>query len=208
MNLKKLKQAEKDFMQQYPGGFENPEMVAIGKKHKVEKMVEYVQENFQIKNFKNIELCLDHLIKVVSRSSMISVFEKPKFRDYVLSLNDKDEKKLLTGLKQVFHGNEQKGFELMLEVLVEGKLARWSIMTIAQAYFRPSEEVFVKPTTTKSIITYFELEGLTYKPRPTWEFYQEYRSQIIKMKSKVSKKLQPNNAAFCGFLMTSANGGC
>ena len=37
MNVKKLKQAEKAFFKQYPGGFTHPEMVALGKKHKMEK---------------------------------------------------------------------------------------------------------------------------------------------------------------------------
>ena len=77
MNLKKLKQAEEAFFNRYPGGFENPEMMEIGKKHKMDKMITFAQEGFVRRNFKLPNLIVDSMIKVVSRSSMVSLFEKP-----------------------------------------------------------------------------------------------------------------------------------
>lgn len=64
-------------------------------------------------------------------------------------------------------------------------------------------EVFVKPTTAKCVIEFFELTSLQYKPTPTWAFYEEYRDIITEMKSKVDSCLAPSNAAFSGFLMMS-----
>jgi len=203
MNLKKLKQAEETFLKQYPGGFNNPEMVAIGKKHRVDKMVIMTQEGFSKVNFKTSDTILENMIKVTSRSSMVSVFEKPKFRDFANSLILQEKEAFVSGLKERLYGKEQQGFEIMLDVLKSGKLAKWPLITVFPAYFFPQTDVFVKPTTTKGIIEFFELKSLQYKPTPTWAFYEEYRAVINEMKSKVDPCLSPYNAAFSGFLMIS-----
>jgi len=206
MNIEKLKQAEASFLERYPGGFENPEMVAMGKKHKMEQMVSYTQESFQKENFRMPDLIVDRMVKVASRSSMVSVFEKPKFRDYALSLAPDHKRQLSDGLFAVCYGNEQQGFEEMVDFLAEGKLAKWTLMTVCQAYFRPDFEVFIKPTTAKGVIQTFELENLQYKPRPSWAFYNQYRQAINQMKSLLDPALSPSNAAFSGFLMMSMEG--
>ena len=203
MNIKKLKQAEKAFFKLYPGGFSHPEMVAVGKKHKMDQMISFTQEAFAKKNFKNPEMIIADMIKVISRSSMVSLFEKPKLRDFANSLYQQDKELLVNGLKKLLHGKEQQGFEMMLEVLKLGKLAKWSLITICLTYFRPHTEVFVKPTTAKGVIEFFELKSLQYNPTPTWAFYEEYRDVINDMKSKVDPGLSPYNAAFSGFLMMS-----
>ena len=203
MNLKRLKDAEEDFFCHYPGGFDNPEMIQIRKKHKLDKMIEMTQDCFVKRNFKLPELIVENMIKVVTRSSLISVFEKPKFRDFARSLPPTDRQELTNGLKELLYGNEQVGFETMLETLKNGKLAKWSLTTICQAYYRPQIEVFVKPTTAKGVIDYFELNHLHYKPIPTWAFYSEYRAAINEMKSKVDPSLSPYSIAFTGFLMRS-----
>lgn len=206
MNLKKLKQAEEAFLNQYPGGFDNPEMVSIRKKHNVDKMIAFAQDSFSKGNFKLPNLIVENMIKVISRSSVISVFEKPKFRDFAHSLPPKDKKLLASGLEELLHGKEQQGFEIMLDVLKSGKLAKWSLMTNCQTYYRPQVDIFIKPTTVKGVIEFFELKDLQYKPTPTWAFYDAYRSAFNEMKSKVNAALSPTNAAFSGFLMISMEG--
>jgi len=94
------------------------------------------------------------------------------------------------------HGKEQQGFEIILDVLKSGKLAKWSLMTNCQTYYRPQVDVFVKPTTVKGVIEFFELKDLQYKPTPTWAFYDAYRSVFNEMKSRVNSALSPTNAAF------------
>lgn len=134
---------------------------------------------------------------------MISMFEKPKFKSFINTRNSDEKKTLVDGLKLALHGKQQQGFELQLELLKIDKLAKWSIITAVPAYYRLQEEIFVKPTTAKGIVNYFELEGITYKPTPSWEFYEKYRAYILEMKKHVSPSLSPNNPAFCGFLMMS-----
>lgn len=203
MNLEKLKHAENVFMQRYPGGFAHPEMVAIGKKHRMDKMIEFTQSSFAKKNFRDTQDILDDWIKLVSRSSMVSVFEKPKFKDFVASLTPKEKNRLVAGLKEQLHGSEEKGFQMILELMLMAKLAKWSLISICPVYHKPQDEVFVKPTTANGVIAYFELEGLIYRPQPSWNFYVAYRNAITQMKASVDPMLAPNSAAFSGFLMMS-----
>lgn len=203
MNLKKLKAAQARFLKQYPLGFQEPEMVALGKKHKMAKMISMAQDGFARNQFKSPREVIATLIRVVSSSSMVSMFEKPKFRDFCKSLSPEEEKRLASAIKSQRYGSQRKGFEAMLEILRSGKLAKWSLMTIVPVYWAPEEEVFVKPTTAKGVIEYFELEGLEYKPAPTWAFYEAFRASILEMKSQVNADLAPSNAAFTGFLMMS-----
>jgi len=203
MNLKKLKKAEKTFLRRYPGGFNNPEMIEIKKKHKIEKMMTLTQESFARENFLATETILENMVKIINRSSMVSMFEKPKFRDFVNSLFSHDKELLVSGLEQQLYGDEKKGFEIILDILKSGKLAKWSLITICPNYFNPSMDVFVKPTTTKGVIEYFELKSLQYKPLPSWAFYEEYRSIINEMKTHVEPSLSQFNTSFSGFLMMS-----
>ena len=203
MNLDKLEQAEAKFFNMYPGGFEHPDMVAIGKKHKMDKMITTVQEEFSEDQFGNSKAIVQAMSKLVSRSSMVSLFEKPKFRDFVNSLHNQHETILANGLREMLHGNQEQGFNMMLDVLISGKMAKWSLISVLPVYHKPYDEVFVKPTTAKGVIQQFELGSLVYKPRPSWEFYKEFRSIINEMKTKVDSRLAPNNAAFTGFLMMS-----
>lgn len=203
MNLKRLKQAEAEFLARYPGGFNHPDMVTIGKKHNVGKMTEQAQELLSKKAFQKTGPVLDSLIKIVSRSSMVSMFEKPKFRDYVNGLDRDEREALAMGFQLLLHGKQQRGFEIVIDILARGKLAKWSLITICPNYMKPLDQVFVKPTTAKNVIKYLELENLDYKPRPSWAFYEEFRSQILAMKEKVDPSISPSNAAFTGFLMMS-----
>jgi hypothetical protein len=203
VNLQKLKQAEQEFLMKYPGGFNHPSFEAIAKKHKVDQMTAFTHESFSKAKFNKPNEIVENMVKVVSRSSMVSLFEKPKFRDMVKDANQDERQALCDGLKRLLHGSQKKGFESILEVLRRYKLAKWSLISIIPAYYKPQDEVFVKPTTAKGVIEHFELEGLVYKPQPSWEFYSAYREQILNMREKVDSCLSPNTPAFSGFLMMS-----
>jgi len=203
MNSKKLKEAEERFLMQYPGGFNNPMMLEIAKKHKVKKMSIFAQDSFTIEQFESPSGIIDSMNKIVSQSSLVSIFEKPKFRDLVKTMNENEKERLSNGLKEFLHGDQKFGFELMTNLLNEYRLSKWPLLTVYPIYYRPGVEVFVKPTTAKWIIENFELEGLKYSPKPTFEFYKAYREQINQMKKEVDASMQVDNAAFCGFIMLS-----
>ena len=203
MNIEKLHQAETEFLTRFPGGFAHPEMQALGKKHKMDQMIDLSQRSFAKKMFNHPGEITDSIITIIGRSSMISMFEKPKLKQFINALNSHEKKTLSNALKNRLHGNQQKGFEIMVDLLKPAKLAKWSLVTILPNYYYPDDEVFVKPTTTKFAISYFELENLDYKPAPTWAFYLQYKAAFLKMRATVDDSLAPNNAAFGGFLMMS-----
>ena len=204
MNLSKLKHAEEAFLERYPGGFDNPEIIAIRKKkHNVDKMIEFARKSFSKNNFKLLDSVILSMGKVVSRSSIISVYEKTRFKDFADTLFPEERELLTSGLKELLHGREQIGFETILGLLKSRKLAKWPLMTVYQTYFHPQREVFVKPTTVKGIIEYFELKHLQYKPTPSWAFYDAYRSSFHEIKSRVDVSLSPSNVAFSWFLLLS-----
>lgn len=201
MRIDLLLAAEEIFYERYPGGFLNPEMEAIKKKHKADKMHELTIELFAESKSCDAVETVENMVSVITKSSLVSVFEKIKFRDFARSLSMENKAMLTDGITALIHGNHEEGFNIMIDVLLEGKLAKWPLMTIIPYYFHPQTEVFVKPTTTKGIIKTFELEGLVYKPLPSYEFYLAYKSRLFEMREIVSPNLSPDNAAFAGFLM-------
>ena len=165
-------------------------------------MIEFARESFSEKALSgNVHLAADNMVKAVSRSSMVSLFEKPKFRDFVKAMDEHEKAFLVNALRQQLHGKQAAGFEAMIDILKTGKLAKWSLSTIIPAYYKPTREVFVKPTTAKGILKFFDIADPVYHPTPTWDFYRKYRKLINDGKKEVSKSLSPSNAAFSGFLM-------
>ncbi|MCY3769625.1 MAG: hypothetical protein OXG56_09710 [Gammaproteobacteria bacterium] len=203
MNRIKLKQAETDFLLHYPGGFNHPELVALRNRHKIGKMVEMTRDCLGKHRFERPDVMIEDLIRIIGRSSMVSRFEKPKFKHFLHSMSPLEREWLVDGVQEHLYGNERQGFEQVTEILQTGKLAKWSLLSIYPFYCRPEWDVFVKPTTVKGIIQRLELKGLPYAPLPAWEFYETFRDQINRMKREVDPSLSPNNAAFTGFLMMS-----
>lgn len=201
MNKKKLMQLERAFLTAYPGGFADPSMQSIGKKHKMDKMVDKSRQAFRKVRFNDDEEILEQMIAITCQSSMVSLFEKPKYRDCLRAFSPQEKAQFSDAFRKRLHGNKKKGFEEMCELLAGYKLAKWSLMSILPLYFKPLEEVFVKPTTAKRVIAFLDIDDIQYKPRPSWEFYEGFKAHIDEMKSVVDESLSVNNAAFTGFLM-------
>lgn len=204
MNYQKLKDAEASFLQRYPGGFADPGMESVKKKHNVDKLVEFSQQNLTRASFNRPELIAETLVKIVSRSSMVSRFEKPKFRDFINSLNSQEKQALADTMEKRLYGRQkQRGFDEFLGMLSHHKVAKWAVISVVPFYFSPRKEAFVKPTTAKGILAYLEVTDLEYKPTPSWAFYRGYLHLLAEIKQEVVPSLSPNNAALTGFLMTS-----
>ena len=204
MNLKKLKQAEAEFLARYPRGFADPGLAPIMKKHNIGKLSEFAQANLSRTNFNRPEHIVDTLEKIITRSSMVSMFEKPKFRNFVRTLNSLEREHLAFAFEKRLHGRtRQAGFEEIVGMLAPHKLAKWSLVSAVPFYFAPKKEAFVKPTTAKNIIAFLEVDDLHYKPRPSWEFYLGYRKLLDQVKKEVNPSLTTNYAALSGFLMTT-----
>ena len=204
MNIEKLKRAEADFLVRFPDGFADPAMAPIMKKHNVGKLTEFAQANLTRAQFNNPEHIAETLVRIISRSSMVSMFEKPKFRDFVRSLNSHEKEHLAFAFEKRLYGRAKRaGFEEILGMLSHYKLAKWSIISAVPFYFAPKKEAFVKPTTAKGIVAYLEVNDMQYKPRPSWEFYRAYVKLLNEIKKEVQPSISPNYAALSGFLMTT-----
>jgi hypothetical protein len=204
MNLDKLKRAEEEFLFHYPGGFDHPEIIMIRtKRHNVDKMITFARDSFARPNFQQPALIVQSLSRLISQSSIISRYEKPRFRDFVEALPFEEQRRLAEVLQELLHGDEKTSLEILMGMLNTQKLAKWTLLTAGPAYFHPQRDVLVKPTTVKGIIEHFELDGLHYTPAPSWAFYESYRSAIHEMKSHVDPSLSPSNIAFSWFLLLS-----
>ena len=203
MNRDKLHEAEANFLRRYPGGFADPAMQAVRKKHNVDRLIAFTQENLARANCGRPDFVAETLVTIISRSSMVSRFEKPPFRAFIDSLDSNEKAALAYGIEQRLHGRKQRGFEDILGLLLHHKLAKWAVISAVPFYFAPRREAFVKPTTAKGIVRFLEVKDLQYKPTPSWAFYKGYRDLIAAVKKEVSPTLSPNNAALTGFLMMS-----
>jgi len=205
MNYKKLKSLELNFLAIHKEGFDSYEMKQIGKKHNVTKVEKFVKDVCSKENL--LENCnaIDDIVKIVTKSSMVSVFEKMKFRDLVKELNQIERQLIVEAIYENIHKDEEKGFKDLYNLLEPYKLAKWPLITVFRAYYNLNYDVFIKPTTVKKVIKYLELDDLLYNSKPSYDFYDKYRTYINEMKMKVSETLRPNNPAFSGFLMININ---
>ncbi len=202
MNLEKLKDAEGYFFEIYPKGFDDEALAVIRKRHNTAKIAEQVHEMFSKDSFGQPELICENYAKIVSKSSLISLFEKPKIKDMVKAMSTAQKDMLSIALYELLYGDKKDGFESLVEILAENKLAKWSLVSLIPYYYYRDKEYFIKPTTTKNILKHFEIPELVYKPRPSYEFYEKYSKILTNMKKYVSLK-EKDNAAFTGFLMMS-----
>lgn len=201
MNLDKLKEAEANFFAFYPKGFEDEGLLRIIKRHNTEGIGKSVRELFALERFRNADEICESFAKIVSKSTLISLFEKPKVRDMVKSMSMDQRDMLSIALYELLHGKGEKGFEMIVEVLAIYGLAKWSIVTLIPYYYDREANFFIKPTTTKDIIKFFEIEGIVYKSRPSYPFYESYTRVLLEMRNHVSPLIGRDNAGFTGFLM-------
>jgi hypothetical protein len=201
MNINKLKNLESAFLSIYPEGFESEDMLKVRKKHNINKLSNYVREVCSKENLSKGTDTVPDLVKIITKSSMVSVFEKMRFRDLIKEFSEEEKSLLVNAIYENIHGNEAGGFNEMVYLLKPYKLAKWTIITAFRAYYNLDYDVFMKPTTVKKIIRYLELNNIQYDTTPNYLLYSEYRNYFNEMKQSVDKSLSPNNPAFSGFLM-------
>ena len=200
MNLEKLKDVETEFLLQYPSGFQDAKFFPTMKKFDPSKLEIFTKENLKKSNFSNPNLVVDAFFKIIQKSTLVSLFDKLKFRDMKDSLTSYEKDILSIELFELIHGNQKNGFEGLVEFLAQYSLAKWTIISVVLYYNHRQKEYFIKPTTTKNVIKYFEIKDLIYKPTPSFEFYDSYKKVLNVMKKNVDKTLSFDNAAFTGFL--------
>ncbi len=201
MKINKLKVLESKFFAIYPGGFEDEELKKMLKKHNFNKVSLFVKEVCREESLKRGIDAIDDVMRVVSKSSMVSVFEKMRFRDLIREFDLTEKTLVVAAINELVNGDEEEGFTELYNLLAPYKLAKWPILTVFRAYCYPDYDVLVKPTTVKKIIKYLELEDVEYSPKASYKFYHKYREYINLLKPHVDSRLSPSNPAFSGFMM-------
>lgn len=130
MNKERLKVAETAFLASYPEGFDHPEMIKISKKHQIGLRVKQAQEFFAPGAFAQPQQVVANMVKTISRSSMVSVFEKTRLKRWVGTMSLQERESYAFSLYEILHGDQSEGFELMKGLLEPGGLTKWSLMTI------------------------------------------------------------------------------
>jgi hypothetical protein len=204
MNIKKLREAEAEFLRRFPEGFDDPGLDHIKKSHNVDKLADYTRAKLTELTFSKPQQFADTLLDIVSRSSMVSRFEKPPFKEFLGALSSADKRHLAEAFRKRLVGRKKReGFDEIVGLFARYKLARWSLVSAVPFYFAPTQEAFVKPTTAKKILTYLDIKDLHYFARPDWDFYDGYRKLVREIKKLVDPSLTPNCAATTGFLMVT-----
>lgn len=198
--LEKLKDLEAEFLEQYPKGFKDAHFFPTMKKFKPEKLEAFVKENLSKEDFLNPNQVLESFYKVIQKSVLVSLFDKLKFKDMLASLNSYEKDMLSIEIYELLYGDKKEGFEGLVEFLAQYNLAKWTIISVVPYYLNRQKNYFIKPTTTKMILRYLEISDIKYKPRPSFEFYDNYSKYLNNMKKSVNKSLSFDNAAFTGFL--------
>lgn len=207
MNRERLAEAQANFLQLYPAGFADPAIAPLRKKHNVGQLVEFTRQNLTRASCNRPHFVAETLLKIVSRSSMVSRFEKPPFREFLGALSPDGKQALAYALEQRLFGRKQRGFEEILGMLSRHKIAKWAVISAVPFYHSPRREVFVKPTTAKGILAFLEVDDLHYTAKPSWDFYRGFQRLLAEVRRQVSPSLSPSNAALSGFLMMSFQAG-
>ena len=203
MNIEKLKQLEEKFLIRYPEGFNDPELKKHGKKHKVEKHIDNIKTVCTPENLRKGHRVFKDVAKIVTSSSLVSVFEKVRFRDFASDLNQSEQTEYVRGVYELIHGKQKEGFHILVDLLSTHNLAKWPIISIYRAYYFINKDVFMKPTNIKKILKHLDIDDIKYVTKPDYSFYNKYRKYINDMKKEVSKELKANNLLFGAFLMLS-----
>ncbi len=202
MNEEKIRLARENFLRRYPGGFSDPAMGEISRKHKPEKMYSLAREILNPDSFERPEGILPEISRFIGLASVVSVFEKVRFRDFMKNSTADERIMLSDAFFELLHGDREKGFLMFDVLLTPFQLNKWTLVTVLPAYYYPEGEVFIKPTTVKQAIDYFEMENLLYRSKPDYRFYAAYRENILVLKRKVA--LTDDNLALGGFIMIAA----
>lgn len=130
MDIKKLKELEKEFLDRFPKGFEDEHFFPTMKKFKPQKLEEFAKDVLIKERFSNPSEVIDSFYKVIQKSIMVSLFDKLKLKDTLATLNSYEKDMLSIEIYELLYGNKTEGFEGLVEFLKDYQLAKWTLISI------------------------------------------------------------------------------
>ena len=175
------------FLLRFPQGFADEEFKNSAKRHRTsDKILAIIKNDFDVASLqredtyqinKNIAL----ILKIVTMSSMISVFEKVAFRNYLA--DSKIHETFLQALYDLITKKDHESFDNFVCVLnlrkreTNKRVATWPLVTFFLLYFDEYHEIFIKPNTIKRLIKLLEFD-VEYVSYPNYETYQKIKEMV------------------------------
>jgi len=166
-----LLQMKESFLQQFPGGFEDPKYVKNERTYKVaaSKLLKETMSSAELSKGDHTEVCR-RALAVISRTNLVSPNEKKD-----LSEGMKSEGVVLfsRAVADLLYGStsSRDRFEQFAKVLEKLGAAKWTIATYFRFLAEPETEMFLKPEATKAAAEACGLE-LDYRPDLNWRTYE------------------------------------
>lgn len=175
------------FLQKFPDGLNDELWIDMGKKHKTIKITEKLNDQLSKQNFKMLitkkdyQTICDLSLKLLRQSTMISVFEKVAFANYLAHDDIKKDFSLsLFDFMYKFGEDSFKNFVLTLARHKKEKncnACKWTVVTFFKAYQDTNNYIFVKPTSIKAISNALHTE-IGYTPYPNYETYMKAYNMV------------------------------
>ncbi|MDR0483767.1 MAG: hypothetical protein LBH40_00615 [Alphaproteobacteria bacterium] len=185
------KQVEHKFLILFPKAFEDANWLKLSKKHDSTRIDNIFKTTLSQPRMQaliaenNTEEIIADILKTVSYSTTISMFEKFAIRNYLGSKST--HKDFLEVLYKFLHEDYKKYFAEFTYTLTKTKnsitnsnCAKWSIVSFFLA-FSDKNHVLLKPTTAKTTAKFFEVD-IEYQSYPNLETYEKYKELILKFK--------------------------
>jgi len=141
------------------------------------------------------------IVKLITQSSLVSVFEKTRFRSVINESDELYKQEIVDAVYEMVHVNQETGFNHLASILDQFKMAKWPIISVLPFYLDGEYEVLIKPTTVKKVIAFLECTDLQYTPKVNYDFYKKYRDILNIVKSQCDPRLSKNNGAFQAVFM-------
>lgn len=200
------KEIIKKFKILYPNGFEDEKWKEGEKKYKVEKINSFVDNNISKKIFENYintnqtGKIIELIEKIISLSSVVSVFEKIAFRNFINEANNKIIDSFAILLNNMLYGKDfEENFDSFSDFLVSNKylgkntnIAKWTLVTSILAHIKRNEEVLIKPNTAKYISKILQ-KPFYYISVPNIITYNDYKKIVMEFKNELEKDFMPRD---------------
>ncbi|WP_083338717.1 hypothetical protein [Chromobacterium sphagni] len=187
-------QIDADFLARFPGGFQDPDWLALARKHKSYAKAEALCQRELSRDKLDAALASGKLAEVtqacrqiISLATTVSTFEKIAFRNYM----DYRDLNLpfVESLRGALHDFGPDSFAAYVETLrlarndPKANAGKWPIVSCLLACFDPQFHVCVKPTTVKKVAARLGVD-IHYQATPGFECYQAVRQMVLDFKRR------------------------
>ncbi len=186
------------FLEIYPDGFEDIRYMEKAWKHDDSKIVEFFQKlDAQQFDESNPHALAEKFGKIISKSTMVSTFEKISLRNYLSFFEGHGA--FIMAIKHLIENYNEQNFDTLVDVLSRYKdqgntnAAKWPVMSFFTYYGVKSHECYpVKPTTVKQVAQLLDVD-IGYKARPNFETYEKINDMYrdFRQKTPLLLKYEP-----------------